>query len=376
MAINFPSLPTEGQVLNVSPGVSYVFKKEPYWTNGAWQPAPMKTALPKNFVINPSMSVSQEMVDAVTAAVATGFFYPADCWNASWGTTGGSANVRRSRASDDGHDYIYLANITALTPTAGEYLQFLQNIEDQRCADFKWGTAEGKQGVFRFKFNTNAVGGGTYSVQIKGGPTIHTWLAPFTAAANTWQVFEFAVPPPPTASGVWGTLQLSLGFGSGTTYGGGVAGWQAGNKVQMAGNTNGFAANTYYLLTDVGFYLDPYKTGVAPPFEEPIYADELRRAMRYWYRGYNFNGPVVTAAISRGGNRHPVPMRTTPSYAIVGTPKIYDLVVTPTITSVGSGSNAQSTDLQITTAGGLTAGRPGVNYFQTVDHYLAVSARL
>ena len=47
MGINFPSTPAEGQVLNVSPGKSFVFK------SGLWRKAPMTTAMPKNYIVNP-----------------------------------------------------------------------------------------------------------------------------------------------------------------------------------------------------------------------------------------------------------------------------------------------------------------------------------
>jgi hypothetical protein len=71
MAANFPSSPTEGQVHNVSPGNSFVF------LSGVWVPAPVKTALPKNYVVNPSMQISQQNGDV--AGTVTGY-YPADQW--------------------------------------------------------------------------------------------------------------------------------------------------------------------------------------------------------------------------------------------------------------------------------------------------------
>jgi len=377
MAIDFPSSPTEGQVLNVDIGNSFVFR------DGFWQPAPLKTALPKNYIVNPSMHVSQEQGDAVVGPGAVGIGYNADMWSVSWGTSGGSIQSTRSRPSWTDSDYIVLQNNTAidngLPAQANLYAQLNQVLEGQRCADFGWGTDSGKQAIFRFDFYTNH--GGFYSVQIKGGATTHTFLAQFFVVANIWQTFEFIVPPPP-AGNTWGTandfgIQVGIGLAAGSTYGGGVAGWQVGNKVTIAGNTNGVGTAASYLLTNAGFYLDPYLTGVAPRFQPPDFQEELRRCQRYWYRGFQFNGPVVAATITRGGSRHPVPMRTVPAATIIGAPKLYELSVTPTITSMSNAGNAMSADFQLTaSAGGMTVGRAGVNFYNGEAAYIAMDARL
>ena len=377
MAINFPSSPTEGQILNVVPGNSFIFK------DGFWQPAPLKTALPKNYVVNPCMTVSQENGDAGSVAASSLAYYPADTWIASAGLEA-SARVLavRSRPSATGSDYIIFQNNVAYTTPepAPEYAQIVHYLEGQRCADFGWGTANGKQGIFRFAYYTNL--GGTYSVQIKRTSTgIPTFLAPFTAATGAWQVFEFAVPPPP-ADGAWlvdntAAIQLSFGLHAASVFANGNAGWQAVNKVTMVGTDNGLRAPASHLVTDVGFYLDPYLTGVAPSFVAPTYAEELRRCQRYWYRGYQFNGPVVAPNQMRGTNRHHVPMRATPAVSIRGAPQVYELAVTSPISSTANACNAMSIDLHHSIAeNDLTAGRAGVNYYNGPAHYIAVDARL
>jgi hypothetical protein len=377
MAINFPSSPTEGQVHNVSPGVSFVYQ------GGAWVPAPIKTALPKNYVVNPSMMVSQQNGDAASVPIASMSYYPADTWVISSGLDA-IARVagRRGRPSDTGSDYIVLENQVAYTDPEPmpSYVQMVTFIEGQRCADFGWGTANAKQGIFRFSFYTSLAG--TYTVQIKraadGNPT---FLAPFTAAYGAWQVFEIVVPPP--TSGVWptdntGSIQLSLGFMAGSQFANGVAGWQASNKVTMLATDNGLRAVGSHILTDVGFYPDPYKTGVAPPFKRPDYAHELRRCQRYWYKQMALRGGVSSGTlIARAGGVHPAPMRAAPATSIVGAPRVWDAQATGVLTSLGNVSNEFAAEMDITAAGGTwIGGRAGVQYWQDENQYIAMNARM
>src|SRR5262245_3545571 len=376
MAINFPSSPTEGQIFNASPGLSFIYG------GGTWAQAPIKTALPRNYVINPSMMVSQQNGDASSAAAASGVYYPADQWAASWNTTGGSIYGLHTRPAADNSDCIGLGNNNAVDPAsnAGTYVQLIQVLEAQRVADFGWGTALAKQGIFHFEFCGFTAH--TYTVQIKGGATTYTFLASF-AAQNFWQTYDIVVPPPPAGSGVWPSdntfgIQVGIGLAAGTTYGGGAAGWQAGNKVTMAGTNNGIGvAGVGVYLSNVGFYLDPYLTGVPPPWQRSNIAEETRRCQRYWYRGFNFNGPVVAATQQRGTNRHPTLMRTTPGSSLVGAPRCYDSTVTPTITTtLNPAGNYLAADFHFITSGGMSVGKAGVNYWTGQDNYIAMDARM
>jgi len=369
MAYDFPSSPTEGQTAN-----GFVYR------SGEWQRPKAKTALPKNYLLNSVMKISQENGDVSSASTATGNYYPADQWVASWGLSPGTINSGRTRVAPAGSDCISMTVATAMTtPSAGAYMQFFQKIEGQRVADLRWGTADARQAVFQFSLYS--VLAGTYSVQVKNNAGDRTFLAPFTIPANSWSTFSVVVPGDTT--GTWPTgnsagIQVGLGLASGTTYGGGVAGWQAGNKVQIAGNTNGANTGSIFLFSNTGFYADPYNTGIAPPFDPPIYDAELRRCQRYWYKQVALRGVVTgTTTVGRASMVHPVPMRATPTGTIVGAPKMYDGAVTPAITSISSACNSYAAEFDVTcSAGGMTAGRPGVQYEQGLADYIAMSARM
>ena len=120
---------------------------------------------------------------------------------------------------------------------AGDYHALTQSIEGVRMADFGWGTAQARQAVLRFTVWGNIAG--TYSVAIKNADASRTYLAPFTIASQTWTLVTLVIPGDITGTWPAGAvlgMYLTFGFASGTTFQG-VAGWQAGNKTQIAGHT-------------------------------------------------------------------------------------------------------------------------------------------
>lgn len=356
MGINFPSSPADGAILNASPGVSFVAR------GGKWQPAPLKTALPKNYLVNPTMQVSQENGDVQSATGPSVQFYAADQWFAAFDMGAGGFWVQRGRTTDTGNDLIMLNCVTPVaSPGVNAHWQLFQYIEGQRAADFQWGTPKAQQAIFHFNFLVNQ--GGTYTVHIKTLNGSRCFLAPFVIPSNVWKQFDIIVPGDTT--GTWpidntGGIQVSIGLAAGSTFGGGTAGWSAVNKVTIAGSTNGAAVAGAFLFGDAGFYLDPYLTGVAPPFEVPTMLNEIRRCQRYWYKAFGARGLVVSAAVLNAlNNIHPVPMRAKPTAAISGTATGYDCSTTPAITSISSNpSNSWALELNTGTTG-LIAARPG-----------------
>jgi hypothetical protein len=115
-----------------------------------------------------------------------------------------------------------------------------------------------------------------------------------------------------TGSGVWGYLYITLA--AGTTLAGTDGQWQTGPKYGVTGQTNGMAtAGSVFYVYDVGLYLDPQNTGIAPPWVMPAEADEVAACMRYYYKQLRPLRGVGSTASSAGrmAAPHPYPMRIT-----------------------------------------------------------------
>lgn len=384
MAINFPNSPVNGQVYNVSPGISFVYR------GTKWVPAPMKTALPKNYIVNPSAQVSQELgLGVYSAASPTGNVYPADQWCAGWNLTSGTWKVGATTAGSttpNGSPYSLEYNLTAPDPSspgATTYQQMYQPIEGQRIADLQWGTAAAIPVVIRFWIRCPQGIPARMSFVIRNGATDYSYIGQYIVqGVNTWYKVEAAVPTPPVAS-VWPTttaVGMYFGFSGmiGSNYTG-VLGWQTGNKLGYQNSNWGQTSGpTNMYLADIGLYADPYMTGVAPTFATPFVADEIRRSQRYWYKAFGWNGGATAATTSgRMAMRHPVPMRITPVGSIKGAPKVFDGAVTPLITSLVTVCNPYAAEHDVTcSAGGFTGGRATTMYWQSVNDYIAMNARM
>ena len=248
--------------------------------------APVFTAESRNRIVNPAMQISQENGDTASASGATGAYYTADQWNCRWSATGAAAVAGGTSAtSSPNGSRVTSTNVS--TPkgslAAGDYFLITYTIEGVRVKDFLWGTAQARQVVVRFWIK--AATAGQYSVAVVNAAAARTYLAPFTiTAALTWQEVVLVIPGDTT--GAWPTtavlgLRLEFVRASGANFLG-VAGWQAGEKFAVAGQTNGFGAAGIFDITDVGLYLDPDNTGLPPKWEMPDEAEELRACQRYW----------------------------------------------------------------------------------------------
>ena len=155
--------------------------------------------------------------------------------------------------------------------------------------------------------------------------TNRSYLATFTITApqantDTEQVLII----PGDVTGTWlsdtGTgIFLVVGFAAGVTYQG-AAGWQAGNVTGTSACSNGIGATGNFELFDIGCYLDPANSGLAPRWQMPDEAEEQQACMRYWWRP-EMNLAFVDAAGAHylGGTIiFPVRMRGVPTLTSAG----------------------------------------------------------
>jgi hypothetical protein len=292
-----------------STGVLYLYYVEPgaggaQWVQVSASPQIVdnnytrKTARARNRINNPTAQVSQE--NGTTAVTASG--YPADqIATGSSGIVFSGQKVTLATPTPEGT--LSAIAITATTAKASlaatDYLYIIVPIEGFDVADFGWGTANAKQVVVRFCAVCDQAG--TYGFAITNGVGDRAWCGSFIIAqAGVPQVFTIVVPGDTT--GTWPKdnsfgLSLRFAYAYGSNYAG-VAGWGTGNRMGVAGTTNGAAvANSKLYITDVGLYADPDNTGLPPPFIAPPYEDDLARCKRYYQTGnYSLNGYMQSSA--------------------------------------------------------------------------------
>ena len=245
------------------------------------------TAQTRNRIVNGAMQISQE--NGNTAGTVNGY-YPADQWLIVNVMTAVVQSQRVTSYTPNGSRYRarFTVNTADAAVAAGDLAVLRQLIEGTRIVDFKYGTATAKQSVLRFGFKAPA---GTYSIRLLNSGADRSYVANFTIAveqANTDTEQVFVIPGETT--GAW-DINPGIGFyldvvlATGTTYHGAV-GWTSGAFLGTSSNTNGMAtAGNVFELYDVGLYLDPLNTGLAPRWEMPDEAEELRACQRY-YRMY------------------------------------------------------------------------------------------
>jgi hypothetical protein len=269
--------------------------------------AVVATAQARNRIVNGAMQISQE---AGNTNLGGSGQYPADQFGVLFVTTG-TINFQRVQVvtpngSANRLRVVIVAADTSLA--AGEYLFVQSAVEGIRVADFRWGSASAKQVVLRFWWKSPA---GTYSVMVGNGsaPT-RSYIANFTVSAGQANTdTEQTLVIPGDTSGTWPTdtsagLLLRICMASGTTFQG-AAGWQAGNVFATSATSNGMASTSnVYELFDVGLYLDPLATGVAPRWEMPDEAQELAACQRYFNRILG----AATGGYHLGGNSYYEPL--------------------------------------------------------------------
>jgi len=259
---------------------------------------PDVTAQSYNRIVNGAMQISQENGNASMTLVNS---YPADQFSLSWSTSGTFTIQRVQVVTPNGsRDRIRLTVSTADTSiAAGDYLGFTTSIEGFRIADFLYGTASAKQVILRFGFKAPA---GTYTASFRNSAYNRSYLANFTISAgqaNTDTEQTFVILGDVT--GTWLSdsgkgVEIFVALAAGTTFQG-AAGWSAGGFIGTSTTSNGMAtAGNVFELWDVGLYLDPQNSGVAPRWTMPDYAQEHESCRRYWQA----NGLIYSANVTSG----------------------------------------------------------------------------
>jgi hypothetical protein len=288
------------------------------------------TAETRNRFINPAMQISQQNpVGGTSAAAASGSYYAADQWQMQWSTSGSLVCIHGASTPNGSQQGIYYNVQTAAgSQPAGGYMITSQKIEGKMVADCFWGTGSARAVVVRFWMYAQV---GNYTFFIRNGAADRSYLASFSiGTASVYLPITIVVPGDTT--GTWAKdntcgIEAGISFAGGSNFLG-VAGWQAGNKLNLAGQFNGMGTvGASYAVGDFGFYFDPANTSVAPPWQFPDETRELMVCQRYYeiagMEGIGFGGNVTSGTNYSYRGRWRVPKR-----------------VVPTVTGVNNGNSA------------------------------------
>ena len=346
MSFNFPNNPTPGQLYTPAGGYQYIY------LDGVWRvvesPQTIGTAQTRNRIVNPAMQISQEI--AKNTGNTTSGVYLADQWYAAWTVSGTPANIVSDTWLVDDPEVIWTYRLnSSSTPdtsiAAGDYYLLRQNIEGVRIADFRWGTPFAKASVLRFTARSSIAG--TFCVTLRNPAGTATFTKDCVIAANTTTKYVIAVPP--CTIGTWNTdtslaIQLSFAVTCGSTYAIGVDGtWTANAALATSAISNWMGAVNQLLgITNVGLYLDPLATGIAPPWQMPDEAEELRACQRYYQITHSRSRWTAAAVNNVDARYYPfaVPMRAAPTVTGTATTTTN---CTPTITYLSERSFHHST---------------------------------
>lgn len=266
---------------------------------------------------------------------------------------------------------------------AGDFLVLGQCIEGYRVADLMWGTANAKPVTISFGVKAPA---GTYGISLRNAGNTRSYVTTFVISggeANT--DVRKTVTISGDTSGTWDTTNgigifLSWVLTSGSSLNTTAGSWQAGNFFGTSGvsNFSGTVSNVFDL-----FDVQLCEGLAVPPFEMPMYHDELIRCQRQYYirRANVINdtfatGMQYTSTLALINFNYPT-MRATPNVAISGLGHFTLLVPgnSSVAQSIGySVPNAESTRLDFGTTA-LAVG-PSMVHMNSLSGFVVADARL
>jgi hypothetical protein len=281
------------------------------------------TALAKNRIVNGAMQISQENG---TAAVATNLGYPADQWRLAFTGTGITPSTTLTKVSTPAliaPAYIYFSSYNSAKPSlaATDRCGLDQLIEGVRLADFGWGTATALPVVVRFVAWASPAG--TYGLSIRNGDGTRSYVVPMPLT-TTPTAYNFAIPG--CTDGVWANdtasgMILSFNAAAGTGFLTATPNqWVAANMLGPTGMSNLLSANNQIVrFAQVGLYLDPDNTGLAPKWQMPDEAEELRACQRHYQKsaGLGLRGLLGATLVNSRYYQWflPVTMRASPAFS-------------------------------------------------------------
>jgi hypothetical protein len=238
-------------------------------------------------------------------------------------------------------NYLGVVSTSAYTVTAGDYFNVYQAIEGYNIADFGFGAAGASSITLSFWVRSSLTG--TFGGVLYASGFARTY--PFTysiSSANTWEQKSITIAGDTT--GTWLTtngvgLTVAFSMGVGSTYAGTPSVWSGTQYIGASGCVNVVSTNaaTWYVT---GVQLE--KGSTATSFDYRPYSTELSLCQRYYYQvaagGTAYTqfgaGRAYSTTAGNGIVPFPMPMRTAPTFALLGAVGNFDF--SPTAISSGA----------------------------------------
>jgi len=322
----------------------------------------------RNRIINGDMRINQRggTITSPTASVAYGI----DRWRiVRFNDTTGTFTLQQSTTVPAGFTNSGLITVTAAqtsVPSNGLY-RFDHLIEGLNTADLGWGAAGAQSITIGFWVRSSITG--TYGARVCNSAETRSYVFQYTInAANTFEYKSITIPGDTT--GTWLTdtgigIGLNFDLGSGSSSEGTANAWNASNVCRASSNIRLISNSgaTFYIT---GVQLEP--GSVATPFERRSYGQEVALAQRYFLQNvttasaynaiFGAFGTCIATTTATLYFSAPVSMRSAPTLAYTGTPRLDDGQSGYTISAMSAGqSNPSTINLNITSAG-LTLYRP------------------
>ena len=275
----------------------------------------------RNRIINGGMVLDQR--NAGASVTPTNGQYLLDRWAADVSQASKFTVIQSSTAPAGFSNSLLVTSSSAYTVGTNDYFALHQFVEGFNIADFSFGSASATYITLSFWVRSSLTG--TFGVGLRGASNTRSYTATYTiSTANTFEYKTITIPG--DTSGTWLTtngvgigLFFSLGVGSANSTTAGS--WQSVNATSPtgAGSVVGTNGATFYIT---GVQLEAGTT--ASPFEYRQYGTELGLCQRYFQRNTSDNSDypfssvyAYTTSVSAGYLPLAVPMRTTPTAAIV-----------------------------------------------------------
>jgi len=305
----------------------------------------------KNRIINGAMTFDQRNAGAATANTITG--YTLDRWSAVQVATTGKLVVQQNAGAVTPPagftNYLGITSQSAYSIGASDFYAILQSIEGFNIADLNWGTANAKTVTLSFYVRSSLTG--TFGGVLNNGGTRSYPFTYTISLANTWEQKSITVAG--DQSGTWnatnGTgVQLWFGLGVGSTNAGPVGAWASANYIGVSSAVSVVGTNgaTFFIT---GVQLEVGST--ATSFDYRPYGTELALCQRYYYQVAAGSSAYTQFGAGRafsttGGNgivQFPMPMRTAPTFAFLGSVGNYDFSPTAIASGAVPSSNTHMT---------------------------------